>query len=90
MPTDVLGSKRRRSMKKRCHPSCSASRSTRSRSKAKSPKRTAVFDEYARAISLGVTSEEKYGTFVAKMKAAGADKIMAEMQKQIDAWKATK
>lgn len=53
-------------------------------------KATAVYDEYSRAIQLGVSSEDKYNTFVAKMKTAGADKIIAEMQKQIDAWKASK
>lgn len=53
-------------------------------------KATAVFDEYSRAIQLGVSSADKYNTFVAKMKTAGADKIIAEMQKQIDAWKASK
>ncbi|SFT29410.1 DUF3502 domain-containing protein [Paenibacillus sp. BC26] len=53
-------------------------------------KASAVNDEYSRAITLGVTSEEKYNEFVAKMKDAGADKIIAEMQKQIDAWKAAK
>ncbi|BBI36530.1 ABC transporter substrate-binding protein [Cohnella abietis] len=51
---------------------------------------TAIFDEYSRAIELGVSTEEKYKEFLAKQKAAGADKIIAEMQKQIDAWKATK
>jgi putative aldouronate transport system substrate-binding protein len=58
--------------------------------KAEIGKTSAVFDEYARAIDLGVTTEEKYNEFVAKLKTAGSDKIIAEMQKQIDAWKATK
>ncbi|WP_414813296.1 DUF3502 domain-containing protein [Paenibacillus sp. Soil766] len=47
-------------------------------------------DEYHRAIDLGVASEAKYNEFVAKLKGAGSDKIIAEMQKQIDAWKITK
>lgn len=53
-------------------------------------KATAVWDEYSRAISLGVTSDEKYNEFLAKMKTAGAEKIIAEMQKQINDWKAGK
>ncbi|MFC5404072.1 ABC transporter substrate-binding protein [Cohnella soli] len=58
--------------------------------KAEIGKTSAVFDEYYRGIELGVTSAEKYDEFVKKMKTAGADKIIAEMQKQIDAWKASK
>ncbi|RAP73180.1 ABC transporter substrate-binding protein [Paenibacillus montanisoli] len=53
-------------------------------------KATAVWDEYYRAFNLGVSSEEKYNEFLSKMKSAGADAIIAEMQKQIDAWKASK
>lgn len=58
--------------------------------KAEIGKTSAVFDEYYRGIELGVTSEEKYNEFLKKLNAAGADKIIAEMQKQIDAWKAAK
>ncbi|MCJ8010442.1 ABC transporter substrate-binding protein [Paenibacillus sp. KQZ6P-2] len=56
--------------------------------KAEIGKTSAVFDEYYRGIELGVTSEEKYNEFLKKMNAAGADKILTEMQKQIDTWKA--
>ncbi|QJD86836.1 ABC transporter substrate-binding protein [Cohnella herbarum] len=58
--------------------------------KAEIGKTSAVYDEYYRGIELGVTSEEKYNEFLKKMKTAGSDLIVAEMQKQIDAWKATK
>ncbi|MBP1988865.1 ABC transporter substrate-binding protein [Paenibacillus eucommiae] len=58
--------------------------------KAEIGKVSAIFDEYSRAIDLGVSTEAKYNEFLAKQKAAGADKIIAEMQKQIDAWKTTK
>jgi len=58
--------------------------------KAEIGKVSALFDEYSRAIDLGVSTEEKYNEFLAKQKVAGSDKIIAEMQKQIDAWKATK
>lgn len=58
--------------------------------KAEIGKTNAVYDEYSRAIDLGVASEAKYNEFVAKLKAAGSDKIIAEMQKQIDAWKTSK
>jgi putative aldouronate transport system substrate-binding protein len=51
---------------------------------------SAVFDEYSRAIELGISNEAKYNEFLAKLKTAGSDKIIAEMQKQIDAWKAAK
>ena len=58
--------------------------------KAEIGKTNAVYDEYYRAIDLGVASEAKYNEFVAKLKDAGSDKIIAEMQKQIDAWKTSK
>ncbi|QGQ98754.1 extracellular solute-binding protein [Paenibacillus psychroresistens] len=58
--------------------------------KAEIAKTSAVYDEYYRAIELGVASEAKYTEFVAKLKTAGSDKVIAEMQAQIDAWKATK
>ncbi|WP_158560953.1 ABC transporter substrate-binding protein [Paenibacillus contaminans] len=58
--------------------------------KAEIGKVSALFDEYSRAIDLGVSTEAKYNEFLAKQKAAGSDKIIAEMQKQIDAWKTTK
>ncbi|MCC3375918.1 ABC transporter substrate-binding protein [Cohnella sp. REN36] len=58
--------------------------------KAEIGKTSAVFDEYYRGIELGITTEEKYNEFLKKLKNAGADKMIAEMQKQIDAWKATK
>ncbi|MCQ6560469.1 ABC transporter substrate-binding protein [Paenibacillus mendelii] len=58
--------------------------------KAEIGKVSALFDEYSRAIDLGVSTEAKYNEFLAKQKVAGSDKIIAEMQKQIDAWKAAK
>ncbi|MEC0089614.1 ABC transporter substrate-binding protein [Paenibacillus macquariensis] len=53
-------------------------------------KTSAVFGEFYRGIELGVINETKYNEFLSKMKDAGADKIIAEMQKQIDAWKTSK
>ena len=61
-----------------------------SRLKLKSVKPTQFTTSTHRAIDLGVASEAKYNEFVAKLKAAGSDKIIAEMQKQIDAWKTSK
>lgn len=58
--------------------------------KSEIAKVSAVYDEYFRAIELGVSSEEKYNEFLSKMKTAGSEKIIAEMQTQVDAWKATK
>lgn len=57
--------------------------------KAEIAKTTAVYNEYFRGIELGVTDQANYDKFVQKMKDAGADTIIAEMQKQIDAWKAS-
>lgn len=51
---------------------------------------SAVVDEYSRSIELGVSDESKYNEFLAKIKTAGSEKIIAEMQSQIDAWKASK
>lgn len=51
---------------------------------------SAVVTEYQRSIELGLLTEAKYPQFIAKLKAAGSDTIIAEMQKQIDEWKATK
>ncbi|WP_414813294.1 DUF3502 domain-containing protein, partial [Paenibacillus sp. Soil766] len=47
--------------------------------KAEIGQTSAVYDEYRRAIDLGVASEAKYNEFVAKLKGAGSDKIIAEM-----------
>lgn len=58
--------------------------------KAEIGKASAVYDEYYRSIDLGIANEAKYNEFLAKLKDAGSDKIIAEMQKQIDAWKTKK
>ena len=51
---------------------------------------SAVADEYSRGIELGVYDEAKYNEFLDKMDTAGADRIIEEMQKQVNAWKASK
>ncbi|SDW47095.1 ABC transporter substrate-binding protein [Paenibacillus sp. CF384] len=49
----------------------------------------AVIDELYYALSTGSVDPDKYlPTFIDKLKKAGADKIVAEKQKQLDAWKA--
>ncbi|WNR42766.1 ABC transporter substrate-binding protein [Paenibacillus roseipurpureus] len=58
--------------------------------KSEIAKTSAVYDEYSRSIELGIASEDKYNEFLAKLKTAGSDKIIAEMQKQVDAWKSSK
>ncbi len=58
--------------------------------KAEAGQCAAVVDEYRRSIELGVADKAKYDEFVAKLKSAGSDKVIAEMQTQIDAWKAAK
>ena len=48
----------------------------------------AVISQYYYALSFGTLDVDKtYPTFIAKLKAAGADKVIAEKQKQIDQWK---
>ena len=47
---------------------------------------SAVIQEYYRPISLGVITEEEYDEFLAKLDSAGAEIIIAEMQRQVDAW----
>lgn len=50
-----------------------------------------VYLEYFKGFMCGVLSMEKdYPKFIDKMDKAGAKKIVEEMQKQVDAWKATK
>ncbi|WNR42728.1 ABC transporter substrate-binding protein [Paenibacillus roseipurpureus] len=50
----------------------------------------AVIDELYYAIASGSVDPEKYlPQFLDKLKKAGANKIIAEKQKQLDAWKAT-
>ncbi|WP_313560181.1 ABC transporter substrate-binding protein [Ruminiclostridium cellobioparum] len=50
-----------------------------------------IIGQYARALDNGVIDPDKYlPEFLSKLKAAGADKIIAEKQKQFDQWKATK
>lgn len=51
---------------------------------------SAVIDEYKQSINLGLLNEAKYNEFLGKLEKAGSETIIAEMQKQIDAWKATK
>ncbi|WNR42767.1 ABC transporter substrate-binding protein [Paenibacillus roseipurpureus] len=58
--------------------------------KSEIAKSSAVYDEYSRSIELGIASIDKYNEFLVKLKTAGSDKIIAEMQKQVDAWKASK
>ncbi|KRF10287.1 hypothetical protein ASG89_01780 [Paenibacillus sp. Soil766] len=49
-----------------------------------------VMDEYRPALESGFVEPEKMlPEFLAKLKTAGADKIIVEKQKQLDAWKAT-
>lgn len=51
----------------------------------------AAVDELYYALASGSIDPEKYlPQFLDKLKKAGADKIIAEKQKQLDAWKATK
>ena len=50
---------------------------------------TGVMDEYTKELNAGEVDVDKtIDSYVAKSKAAGLDKVLAEMQKQIDAWKA--
>lgn len=49
-----------------------------------------IVKQYSMALSYGVIDPAKYYTeFIDKLKAAGASKIVAEKQKQFDAWKKT-
>jgi putative aldouronate transport system substrate-binding protein len=49
----------------------------------------AVIDELYYAVALGSVDPDEYQPkLVAKLKAAGSEKIVAEKQKQIDEWKA--
>lgn len=48
-----------------------------------------VMEEFYWGLSTGMLDPDKYAPqFIEKMKSAGSDKIVAEKQKQIDAWKA--
>lgn len=50
----------------------------------------AVYDQYIPALSLGAVDTDKYlPKAIEAYKAAGLDKIMTEMQKQYDEWKAS-
>lgn len=52
---------------------------------------TNVKQQYDTALSIGQVDPEKYiPEYVEKLKAAGMDKIIAEKQKQLDAWAANK
>ncbi len=58
--------------------------------KAEIGKCQAVYDEYYRAIEVGAITDEQYQEFLDKLDAAGAEKIIAEMQRQVDEWLASK
>lgn len=49
-----------------------------------------VVQEYRRAIEIGMMTEEDYQTFITRLDQAGADQVIAEMQKQVDAWLAAR
>ena len=53
---------------------------------------TAVYDEYYMPLLLGLFDDTpaKYQEFLTKLNSAGADKIIAEKQAQLDAWRASK
>lgn len=51
----------------------------------------AVIDEFINGLDTGsIDPEKNLPQMLDKLKAAGADKVIAEKQKQVDAWKATK
>ncbi len=49
-----------------------------------------IIAEYQRRLALGTITDAEYDEFVARMDAAGADTIIAEMQAQLDAFLAAK
>lgn len=54
-----------------------------------------IYNEYMTSFLQGIYGSgskltEKYGQFVSKLEKAGANRIIAEMQKQVDAWLANK
>ena len=50
-----------------------------------------VTSQYVALLETGSVDADKFlAEFIGKLKKAGSDKIIAEEQKQIDAWKATK
>jgi len=52
---------------------------------------SAVIKEYVEGLTYGVLKVDKdYPVFVEKLKKAGSDKVIEEMQKQIDTWQASK
>ena len=50
----------------------------------------AIIQEYVRPLALGAVTESEYEEFLSRLDAAGADAIVSEMQKQVDAWLSTK
>ncbi|MBN2984716.1 ABC transporter substrate-binding protein [Cohnella algarum] len=59
--------------------------------KAEIAQTQSVLDEYTPGLLTGSVDPEKYlPQFLDRLKAAGADAIIAEKQKQIDAWKASR
>lgn len=45
-----------------------------------------VINEYKAGLDTGMLSEAEYDKFIEKLDAAGAEKVVAEYQKQLDAW----
>jgi putative aldouronate transport system substrate-binding protein len=63
--------------------------------KTETAKRDQLQDEFAKPIELGtipkgMTADQAVDDYIAKQKAAGVDKIIAEVQKQVDAFLASK
>ena len=46
----------------------------------------AVLGEYINALQQGLVGMEEYDAFIAKLKTAGSDKIITELQSQLDKW----
>lgn len=53
-------------------------------------KRLSIYREMGMAIGQGVLGPDKYDEYVQRQKDAGLDKLLAEAQKQLDAWRAAK
>lgn len=50
----------------------------------------AVMTQYQRGLELGMYSDAQYSEFISKLKTAGSDAIIKEIQNQVDKWKASK
>jgi putative aldouronate transport system substrate-binding protein len=49
--------------------------------------RTAIYNEMGKALEMGVLGPDRYDEYIQRMQKSGTDRLVAEIQRQLDAWR---